>query len=425
MVLNTMGVLGKGTAKQVALGRDVDRQGVNFLGSSIETRFLFGCLKKRMYDKTPEVFEDFLQYYADDAVNLTPKGHGFMGPNGNTFYLCFCGSLGDWPYHVKSGNLTRSFNNVSKQAIPQKNPNGICHECLAGRKNFPWEDFNLLAEWTRTIGGSVEAWNTDGPFLKLCNYVGCRALLYRWDFWHTWNLGVGKGFLASIHVRSLYVLFEGNSIPSRLQALNAHLHKFLHEEVSDEALSFVELTKDKLSWSATSDFPQGRWQKATDTVILHRHAINLLEGAKDKCDKVLSLALGCAKAMDYAISEMHGHGIWIPSEEGTSISTAGIAFLQDHAKLVSVCYELKLNLFMQQPKLHVIAHIFLSLMHQCNAHEFCLNPISMTVPMNEDFIGRISRASRRVSQRLVTKRTAEAYLIQAREAWQKEFIFGK
>ena len=421
-----MGVLGKGSAKQTAMGRDVDKQGLNFLGSSLGTRLLYGVLKKKLYDKKPEMFDDFLQYFVDDAQSLTPDGDGFIGPDGEKFHLAFVGSLGDWPFHVKSGHLCRSFNNVSKTGVPQKNLMGICHECNGGQKDYPWEDFNLTAAWVLTIGLCIEAWLTDGPLLMLIRYNGARHLAYRWDLWHCWNLGAAKEFLASVYVESLK-LFAGGSIDAKLDLLNADLNAFLSENKCDEGLSFVSLTKDKLSWPTTATYPRGRWQKATDTVVLHRHVICLLEKekAKGNLDDVLDLALEASRAMDYAISELHGHGIWVPSAEGVKIATAGIVFLQTHAEIVSVCRRLKLNRFLQQPKLHAICHIFFRLWSQCQSHSHGLNPICQTVPMCEDFIGRISRSSRRVSQRLVSLRTIQAFLVQAREQWDNEFIFGK
>ena len=426
MVLNTLGVLGKGSSKQVHVGRSVDNQGLNILGSSWETRLLFGVLQKKLYDKRPEMFIAFLDYYANDALQLTPKGKGFTAYDKN-FHLAFIGSLGDWPYHAKSGNLNRSWNNVEKQAEPQKHPKGICHECRGGQREYPWEDFNILAAWVQTIHCSAEAWTSDGPFLKIINYRDNRCLAYRWDFWHSWHLGVGKGFLASTYVRSL-MFMEGDSAQAKLDSLNEHLRNYVKLEVSEEALSFVKLTRDKLSWSASTDYPAGKWQKATDTVILHRHVISMLTDPPWDAvlqDEILEQALDCAKAMDYAITEMYSHGLWIPAADAKRISMAGLTFLQGHARLVASCIRLKVNLYLQQPKLHVVMHIFLRMLRESRAHPYALNPMSMTVQMGEDFIGRVSRSSRRVAQKLVTKRTGDAYLIQAQVGWQKRFVFGE
>ena len=258
LVVSVQGVLGKGTAKQKQMERDVDRQGVNFLGSSLDTRTLYGVLKKRCYDKDPAAFDAFLDFFALDAQCLTPEGVGFDGPDGQPWHLGFLGSLGDWPWHQKSGHLKRTFNNVSKHPSSQRDP--ICHCCAGGMPGYPWEDMSLLAEWIATIGRVPEAWVSDGPLLRLVDYVGRRYEAYRWDLWHGYHMGTSREFLAGTYVESLS-LFEGSSVNDKLQALNDDIKSYLQQKGSGEALSFVGLTREKLSWTKFTDWPKGSGKK--------------------------------------------------------------------------------------------------------------------------------------------------------------------
>ena len=81
------------------------------------------------------------------------------------------------------------------------------------------------------------------------------------------------------------------------------------------------------------------------------------------------------------------------------------------------------NRFMQQPKLHLIMHVFLTLQWEADLFDYAYNPINETVPMCEDFIGKISRTTRRVSQRLMSKRTIDTYSVQVAERWRLEYAY--
>ena len=70
------------------------------------------------------------------------------------------------------------------------------------------------------------------------------------------------------------------------------------------------------------------------------------------------------------------------------------------------------------PKLHFIHHESLKLIH-CPAHaKWCINPLATSDQMQEDFVGRPSRLSRRVSAQQIHLRVAQRSLISAYTAIQ-------
>ena len=66
-----------------------------------------------------------------------------------------------------------------------------------------------------------------------------------------------------------------------------------------------------------------------------------------------------------------------------------------------------------------MAHIALEMRRQAETHEWILNPLSRSVQVQEDFIGRPSRVSRRVDIRRVPRNVMLRCLILSEQALQK------
>jgi hypothetical protein len=163
-------------------------------------------------------------------------------------------------------------------------------------------------------------------------------------------------------------------------------------------------------------------RKGDDSLLVGRYVIHALRKlAANHPDQKFGLMLEASEAIDYAFSEMYSHGLFIDAEHGLPIGRAGMTFLQLQAKLIKICkYR-----FLQQPKLHMLHHIFATVIDDCLAHDICLNPLAEAVPMNEDFIGKLSRASRRVAQRLVSLRTLQSALLLMKKALRQPFEYGR
>lgn len=443
-LLSSQGALGKGSEKQVSLGPQADKQGLNYLGNSVETRLLFGALKKRLYDTDESVFKNFLRAHCDDAAILQKDGFSY---HGDTWHLGFLGSLGDWPWHVKGANLNRSFLNVQKQAsavIDHEEPpeppeppatkrrkkkkkcnvGGICHLCPAGQCGYPWEDMQTTARWVQEIGLSEPPWAAPSCLVSLFLRKRAPEMAFKFDCWHGWHLGACKEFCGSALVEILPVLDAEISIEKQIILLNQQLKMYLTETAQEERLTFVNFTKDRLSWTSFNKFPKGVWQKATDSVIMLRFTVWIYERNANKLNDTHALILDAARSMDKAFSLMYEHGTWITAPACTVIGRYGLRFLQQHSIISKRYNDMKLNRFYLQPKFHLLAHTFIEILWQSELFNKAFNPLVTAVPQNEDFVGKLSRSSRRVSQRLVSLRTAQAYLIQLAGCWQKPFIFG-
>jgi hypothetical protein len=421
-VLASQGVLGRGTTKQVRKHHLKDKQGLNFIGHSLASRFLFGGISKRQYHDDRK-FHEFLRHYSTDARKLLDYGQEV---GGKILKFACLGAIGDWQFHHKAGRLTRSFLNVAKKAATI-NTSGICHLCPAGRMDFPFEDTSMTAAFIAKIHGVEDPWKQgkESEFLRLVVYKSYRGKFFRFDVWHCFHLGIAKEFVASSLVQSLNLFGEGGTAKALMCLLNDSLNAHLQSTNQQQALSFATLTRAKLGWSKAKEWPKGGWQKATDSVVLLRFQLSLLQANESSLDEILQLVLRASRAIDFFFSSCYAHGVWVPAADARAISSAGLCFLQSYQKLASLCIEKNLNRFMQQPKGHALFHSFYSMYEEALNCECAWNPLNDAVPQNEDFVGRLSRSSRRVAQRKVSQRTLQAYLLQAGDVWKRPFQFGK
>ena len=372
-------------------------------------------MSRKKYAKKAGVLDDFLKRYVEDARVLVDEGFSYAG---DQWRIAFIGSLGDWAWHHKAGHLTRSFYCVAKSARAREPTTGICHECPAGMAGYPWEDMALHAPFADVI--PPNAWLLPGVLLSLVCYSACRGKMYRWDAWHGLHLGIGHEFLGSAYVEAL-PLYPGSSIEARVETMESDVHQWLQKTGQPEALSFSDINRKKLSWSAEKEWPRFLYQKGTDWVALCRYLIQFLQKHKAGLNPCQSDVLSACECIDYAMSAMYDWGVWIPAEHADKISRAGLGFLQLYQKMAHNAIATNKTRFTEQPKLHTLWHVFRKLYMQAQSGQWGYNPLCECVPPNEDFIGRVSRSSRRVSNRTVSMRTLQAHLIQVRRAWQNPY----
>jgi hypothetical protein len=417
LLLSTQAAIGKGTRKSMLKAKRRKLM-LPYVGHSYSTRMLFAGVPKKLYEHNDEVIHTLLRSYAASFSEVLSDG--FSGPDGKTWYLVNLGCVGDWPALVKTGKLKRSFYSLPKtkpSAKAKSLPKGICHKCHAGQRGVPWESMAIDAEWADTEH-ETEAWEEDGELLSIVDYAGCRGEAYKQDVWHGWELGAGKPFLASTIVMSLD-LFNCSSIDKKLADMNDHLATYLSNTKVN--LSFNGLTRAKLGWEKAKQFPIGNWQKASDTITVMSWVISLLEDPihAEAVNKhpVLPMCLQCARMKRELFSSLHEEGFFVYGPRAVELGTLGMAFLQLHQAIVFKCFELNINRFMQMPKIHMVAHSFKDLYNNGINHGVAVNPLAEAVPLSEDFIGRVSRQSRRVGPRAVMARTLDSYLIKLRRVW--------
>lgn len=113
---------------------------------------------------------------------------------------------------------------------------------------------------------------------------------------------------------------------------------------------------------------------------------------------------------------MYREGLFIPALRAEQLGRQGLLFLRLYAELATICFRNKQKRFPLTPKGHYLHHQFLSLVHQSKHGAWAMNIVAYAVQMQEDYIGKPSRLSRRVSSKTTSLRVIERTFLAMRGA---------
>ncbi|CAE7775629.1 unnamed protein product [Symbiodinium necroappetens] len=154
---------------------------------------------------------------------------------------------------------------------------------------------------------------------------------YAFDIFHTVHLGIGRNFLGS----ALALLSERESAGNVDERFNAITEKYLtwcaatsHPPITHK------ITKDLISWPATTDYPSGPWYKAELTTTLLEW-FESLDGNFDADDEVMSLAMEACKSLNSFVRLLFRSGAWLSAEDGGLAAQFACRFLRRYSQLAS------------------------------------------------------------------------------------------
>ena len=407
------GVLGFGSRMSEALDRKTT--GVNLKGHSFTTRFLVGVLQKAIYRDDPSTFQVFLMHVMQNLRSAYYEG---ISIGGTTLRFVVLGMKGDLPFLAKAGNLKRTFMNIRKAPRTEKSKplTGCCWMCAAGSDQIPFEEFTESPAWLATSGrANALPWNNMPWFFDdVPHVVHDKAAFFKLDLLHIYHLGIGRDFVGSALTVALTSIYS-TSIEEAFTILNGELKQFLNH--SRKQVHFKIITRDLLGFTSERVYPSGHWSKAMDTPVLMAFTSWLTQQHLENFNESRELQIICSacEAMDGFMRILLRGGLWLDSEEAQSCCEHGLHFLACYAKLAGLSYRKGSCRFNLTPKLHCFHHVCLALRSQGHNSSFVLNPISQCTFQDEDFVGRVSRLSRRVSPRLQSLRTIQRYLVATRQ----------
>ena len=117
---------------------------------------------------------------------------------------------------------------------------------------------------------------------------------------------------------------------------------------------------------------------------------------------------------------LYSSGVWLRPNFARSLAMQGLTFLRLYSQLALAAFQQRVRRFALIPKLHYFHHLMVDLLEQ-SAGPWSLNPLVYSVQQQEDYIGRPSRVSRRVSAKSHAIRTVQRVLL----AMFAEFEGGK
>ena len=283
-VLSSHGALGRGTrsylnAKCHKAPLRRNGMGMNFIGKTWTTQFMFTTVLKTVTQEHPEIFEKLIEAYAADVEKLLTEG--ICSKDGQVqLWFAHVGTKGDLPALTKLGNFKRSFANVPRGPASKRACKGICFGCLAGQEAdpasgaiaIPYENFNPNAEWVATLNrfapwaGATPA-ILGGVPLDLEGQIA----FFRTDLWHNAHMGVIKHFTASAFVaivESDLPSVPAGSIETKFTWLTKVLKDFFAS--CGKRPLVQEISRDTLNFPSSTVCPLGKWSKGqASTEMMH------------------------------------------------------------------------------------------------------------------------------------------------------------
>ena len=391
-------------------------QKLNQKHHSYLSRYLLVAFASKEYKQMPGLLRALLKAVGDDLGEICRSG--LEVSSGHWNFACI-GYKGDQEYHSKTGLLTRSYQNVG-----HVNQIKCCSECEAGDAMYPFEDMSSDASWIATRFQSLP-WTTRPPFdsIPFENWEVApskAALFLRRDPFHVFRLGIGRNFLASaIILLSLKGLFDDTSdtVFSFERRMTSAWSDFKLWTISVGAspASIRSFSREKLHYK--NSFPYVSC-KGADTVLLFRwleFAIKLwLPDISDQniCATMRLVLLGVQQGLAFTRG-IHHHGLWLPASCSERLAKACRDFNYAYTSLAAQSLSENLSLFGMVPKFHSMDHFKVDLREVLAASTttMALNPCAFDCSINEDFVGRVARQSRRIGYRNLTENLFLAYLV--------------
>ena len=387
----------------------------NSKGHSYLSRFFIVALAKSVYQENSDCISAVLR---DTARGLVDLFHfGVDVGKGKTLRAALIGMKGDAEWHVECGYLDRSYLNVGTV-----NEKAMCPECDAGLPSRNFEDFSDEPEWATTIGSSLP-WSAPPPFSVVPFDDVTPASVHRHDFFHVIKYGVARDLCASCIVALGHMGYfddpndAGQSIAVDNRLERAYGMFRLWTLAEGKTTQIKHFLKSNFHYQNLSKFP---WVncKGADCVLLLmfismflKNCLSHIRLAEDELP-LRAMEQSVNGALDF-VGICHSHHLFLPRACAATVYQSGMMCLRGF-KWCALHFSRKvICVFALRPKAHSLHHILYSIkkvLDQPHA-KYVLSPSVFLCENNEDWIGRISRLSRRVSARTVGMRVVQRYLI--------------
>ena len=384
----------------------------NAKGHSYLSRFLICACTSKLYKRNEAALPAILKETALELEQLFQ--HGIVTSSGVRIRFALVGCKGDAEWHFEAGIYTRSYHNSST-----KKDLMICPWCSAGAPGLPFTDASDEPCWAPTMGSS-DPWHADElPPLNHAPFSGTfPAFLHKFDPFHVLKFGVFRDFIASSIIRMCLMGLcdaAGDSVAIE-QRLERSFASFKLWQLANKKCAAVKgFTKDNMKFKTYRSFA---WinAKGSDVTLLLMwldFVTGLFCGMHDS-HVLRAIHQATRGALDY-IGVMHSHPLWLRRACAQVQLHAGYTFVRGYMWLATNSMEQGLAGYRLRPKLHYMCHLLKETQDQLlRGSEHILSSAAFLCETNEDFIGRVSRTSRRVAARTACYRTTQRYLTKMR-----------
>ena len=400
-------VLQKRSALQEAMGH-------NGKGNSLFSRYLVTLIPKKTLSKNSEIVPALLAEVANNFTELFETGVRVQ--DGTVYRAALIGCKGDFEFlHLDAGKFNRTYLNEGR-----KNFRMMCPECWAGLQQYPATDMSDNPDWLTTLYRD-EPW-TSTPPLNLAPFSRTNPVfLYKRDPFHTLKYGFCRDLAASVLVFLCYLEYFDGDEPGLSRALDARLERafsfFSMWSIAEgKCPTLKQFSLANLHRKKANQYP---WLpgKGSDTVLvmmfLDFFVANCRRNLRDPSHQILLSAIQetLNGGLDY-LGILHSHGLFLSHSCGVFMHQSGLKLLRGYSFLADYCIRNAMRLFSLRPKCHYFHHSLVDMEKQLAlGHAWVCSPAIWNCENNEDFVGRLSRLSRRVSPRLATQRVVDRYLL--------------
>ena len=398
----------------------------NSKNSTLQSRFLFSALSKRMYTKENEkVYDEILSHLADECIQLLASG---INVGGTTWYGVCMGLKGDAPALKKAANFNRSFANLGRNK-------GICPECLAGLCDIPFEDCGKQAVWRMTVAMD-RPWVRAGHLSRIATRSYKPEAFYRRDPFHVFKQSLAGHFLASAVVvvaeMGMFTLPGQSTAVAELlnQACDDFTWYVKHDFRGRSVNHIKSFTKEIFHFPRLDSFPAARF-KGSDALLMLRWLRQLMLAGPVRADgvsrtgvspatsggdafgrRVCSSILAAANSGLQFFHVMHTEGLWIGQNAAGKMVKDCETFCKEECSLAREFLQLGKCRFRMEPCVHHFMHFGVDLQEMISAGaSWIYSPVADNCEGDEDFVGRVCRLSRCVHMSSMSLRTLQRYLI--------------
>ena len=273
-VLSAAGLLGRGTSLYISSGAHrkplgENEMGMNYIGKTWSTQFMFTSLLKTVYSKSPETQDRMIQLFAQDVVDLLYNG--VTSTDGlKTIRMIHVGHKGDLPALSSYGPLWKELRSCAQSG---SKPKGMWWHlflvsCWCGGWWKAWY-------WCSFWGYELPSWVGRDPsfawaMATVTRYFGgdCPlhqeiASVFSWVIHGTTSTwGFQKHFIASSWVtilESSLPCIPAGSVDAKFQYITSLYVAFFRRKGHTPYIN--EISRDTMGFPQGSANPIGRWSK--------------------------------------------------------------------------------------------------------------------------------------------------------------------
>ena len=383
----------------------------NGRGHVFLTRFLGAAIPSKMFKQHPGLVPMYLEELQEDLTKLFDSG---CLCEGETYHAALVGVKGDYEFHLEVAGYKRSYSNVGTV-----NDRPFCPECGAGSPGVPGVDTKDSPTWLQSLYAD-EPWDSIPPLSRIPFSDTQRASLYRRDAFHTLKYGFLKDFAASCVMYLAQLQYfdqpeDSCALDNRLARAYGHFKLFCIAASKTSTFRKFSVATFHRTKATKHPFIGG---KGADSIIFLQWLELLLKlKVARPLDpthlEVLTAMLETVQGGLAFVGVYHSHDIFMPPGCARFMLKSGMKLLRGYCYLANRCIQERRRLFSLRPKVHFYHHILVDLQQQLSkGHPYILNyPALYNCEANEDFIGRVSRLSRRVSPKINARRTLDRYLV--------------